>query len=135
MAEIASKDLWKIAVDLNNERIEVRPGTSIAEVLKDSKSHDPELFIGAKMNNRIVDISEKLWQSSNIELLDLFSEDGMRIYRQSLVFVLGWAVYELFPNAKLEVKYSLGQSYYCEFANQDSLLNSEIENIEKECNS
>jgi len=131
MAEIASKDLWKIAVDLNNERIEVRPGTSIAEVLKDSKSHDPELFIGAKMNNRIVDISEKLWQSSNIELLDLFSEDGMRIYRQSLVFVLGWAVYELFPNAKLEVKYSLGQSYYCEFANQDSLLNSEIENIEK----
>lgn len=126
MTKEISKQQEKISLWIEGEKTEVQVGCSLDSVLTELDKHISKPFIGAKFNNEIVDINQKIWESGRVELLDLHSEEGLRIYRQSLVFLLAWAVYELYPQIKLKVKHSLGKSYYCELEGKDAISNLEI---------
>lgn len=96
-----------------NERIErVVPLWSMAAR---EQEHVATPIVGAKYNNEIVDLYTSVSEAAQVEFLDLRSEDGLRIYRQSLVFLLTKAVYEMMPGYHLAVEHSLGKSYYCRF--------------------
>lgn len=66
-----------------------------------------------------------LLPKETVDFIDMTSENGLRVYRQSLVYLLTWAAHELFPQSKLHIKYSLGHSYYCEF--KDGKILTELE--------
>lgn len=85
-------------------------------IAESAQEHFAAPIVGAKYNNEIVDLYTSTGESDNLEFLDLSSEDGLRIYRQSLVFLLTRAVFELMPCYHLLVEHSLGKSYYCRFS-------------------
>lgn len=110
-----------LAVEINNENIQVPVGTPLLSLVATREKDFSYPILGAKFNGELVDLYMEVTAPGKIELIDITSEDGIRIYWQSLVFLLARAVYELFPHRKLKVEHSLGKSYYCEFKGMESV--------------
>ena len=96
------------------QETDVRVGMLLLDLSK-SCSHEEALpVIGALYNNEVVDLYTPVINPGTILWLDMASEHGMLIYKQSLVMLLAQAVRELFPHWLLDVHHSLGKHCYCE---------------------
>ncbi|MDR2518574.1 MAG: nucleoside kinase [Spirochaetaceae bacterium] len=69
-----------------------------------------------KANNEILPLSARLEIDSALEPVALFSPEGVMIYRRSLAYLLAIASKDLFPDRRLYVGHSLGNTYYYTFA-------------------
>ncbi|HHZ17544.1 MAG TPA: nucleoside kinase [Clostridia bacterium] len=103
------------------KNLEVPVGTTLLNIAASYEDEFQYPILGARFNNELVDLYTEITKPGNIQFFDVTTEDGMRIYRQSLVFILAKAAGELFPNRRLVVEHSLGKSYYCEFAGEDEV--------------
>ena len=74
-------------------------------------------IMAAKVDNVLVSLDEEIEKCENIEFIDLDSEGGQRIYRQSVLFLTMMALYELEPQAKLEVHFPIHKSLLVEIQN------------------
>ena len=74
-------------------------------------------IMAAKVDNVLVSLDEEIEKCENIEFIDLDSEGGQRIYRQSVLFLMMMALYELEPQAKLEVHFPIHKSLLVEIQN------------------
>jgi uridine kinase len=66
-----------------------------------------------------------------VDFIDLTHDDGMRIYRRSLNFILIKAVNDLFPERKVIICHSISKGLYCEIEGETELTLEEVEMIEK----
>ena len=112
---LEGKQIEMLTIEISNQEMQVPTGTTLLNLVTVLEQDLPYPILGAKYNGELVDLYTEVNTPGKIELVDITSEDGMRIYWQSLVFLLARAVYELFPRRKLMVQHSLGKSYYCEF--------------------
>ena len=96
---------------------DVQENTKIKDVLKDEIVANNS--IAARFNNEVKSLNYKLKEDGKISLIDLSDKDGIRVYRKGLLFVIGKAVEELYPNAKMMVNYQLSNSLLCEFENME----------------
>ena len=67
----------------------------------------------------------------NVEFLDLSDEDGMRMYRRSLHFILIKAAHDLFPDRKLVICHAISKGIYCELEGKEPLNEDDVKRIEK----
>ncbi len=74
----------------------------------------PRTILAAKVNNELHDLTREINDGDRVELLGVGTEDGNRIYRRSLTFVLIRAVKELFPDGEVTIEHSLSKGLYCE---------------------
>ena len=115
-------------IQYNDTIIDVTPGTKIKDILwNDIKKSNA---IAARFNNEIKSLNYKLKESGNLTLIDISNKDGRRIYRKGLLFIIGMAVEELYPEAKMVVNYQLSNSLLCEFINME-IDDTIIDNIRK----
>lgn len=68
--------------------------------------------LGVKVNNALKDLSFELDSDCRLDFVDYKQEDGMRIYARSLIMVLVRAASEVFPEATVTLKHSLGNGLY-----------------------
>ena len=94
---------------------EVEENTKIKDLLKDEIKKGNS--IAARFNNEVKSLNYKLKEDGNLTLIDISDKDGIRVYRKGLLFVIGKAVEELYPGAKMMVNYQLSNSLLCEFDN------------------
>lgn len=120
---VTSKDHVSIKIQGN---IITLPQGSLLFDLINNLENDDLIIVGAKYNKKIVDLYTEVNEDGEIEFIDLASENGLRIYRQSIVFLLTKAAYELFPDYDIIVEHSLGKSYYCEIAGIDKVSHTEL---------
>lgn len=119
-------------VELAGYTLEVEAGSIILNLLPapTEKMNNQIPIVGARYNNRIVDLYTEINEDGNIEFLDLTCDDGLRIYRQSLVFLLSRAFFELFSSAKVLIKHSLNKNFYCEIDGREKLSSLELQALE-----
>ncbi len=72
-------------------------------------------IVGALVNNESTSLSYKIEVNSEIVPILLESDDGVRMYRNSLCFLLYMAAHELFPDRSLVIGHSLGNGYFYYF--------------------
>ncbi|WP_082736109.1 nucleoside kinase [Syntrophomonas wolfei] len=108
----------------------VLEGTSVAELLKRLEKKLLYPVMAIIIDNRLRDLNYRFTRSCAIELVDMNSEIGVRIYRRSVSFLLMKAARDLYPERVLTVKHSLSNGLLCEFLNEDSRAD-EIEALEK----
>lgn len=113
LQEIQQKGSLSLVID--GETLQIPVGTTLLNLVSSYEKDYAYPILGARYNNKLVDLYVELTEPGKIDFFDVASEDGMRIYRQSLVFLLTRATNELFPGRNLIVEHSLGKSYYCEF--------------------
>lgn len=71
--------------------------------------------VSAKVNNASQGLKFKVWQSRDVEFLDMSDPSGMRVYTRSLCFVLYKACQDVFPESRLYIEHSISGGYYCNF--------------------
>jgi uridine kinase len=90
-----------------------------------------DAIIAVRVNNEIRPLKTRLEVNSRLEPVLMDSPEGAMIYRRSLSFILAIAARELFPDRRLYVGHSLGNSYYYTFDSDDSPSKNEIAAIQK----
>lgn len=121
-------NLIKVAFPDESEK-EVFEGISLLELSKECEKDYKSTIVAAKVNNDIKELSYHLYDSCRVEFIDLTNDDGMRIYRRSLSFILIKAVNDLFPDRKVSICHSISKGIYCEVKGDSKLTAEEVNMI------
>ncbi|MFW6282178.1 MAG: nucleoside kinase [bacterium] len=120
-----------IKVNISGEEYSFTVGITLNEILKNINKYDRDIIVGAIVNNQLSDLSESISKKSTIKFLTINDEIGNRIYRRSLFMVMTKAVYELFPESKLNIEHSLSNGIYCELYKEKPLNYNDLKKIKR----
>lgn len=90
--------------------------------------------VAAKINGKLVDLSRKLKENDQVEIVIADSEEGIEIIRHSTAHVLAQAVKRLYKNAKLAIGPTIKNGFYYDFDLDVSLTQDDLQKIEDEMN-
>jgi uridine kinase len=100
-------------ISYKEKEIEVKERIKISELLKEEIEKTEYPVVGAKFNNEYQNLDFEIETDGKIELIDISQKEGMNIYRRTLVFIMGKAFEEIYPDSKVKVNYQLDNSMYC----------------------
>lgn len=90
--------------------------------------------VAAKVNGKLVDLSHKLKEDDQVEIVIADSDEGIEIIRHSAAHVLAQAVKRLYKNVKLAIGPTIKNGFYYDFDLDVSLTNDDLKKIEDEMN-
>lgn len=90
--------------------------------------------VAAKVNGKLVDLSQKLKEDDQVEIVIADSEEGIEIIRHSAAHVLAQAVKRLYKNVKLAIGPTIKNGFYYDFDLDVSLTQDDLQKIEDEMN-
>ena len=104
----------ELQITLDGKKEKVRKGTKIIDLLGKDRdlSYKADPVIAAKLNGKIVSLSEPILGNATISSVHLLSPFGKRVYRKSLCFLLSYATSIIAPERTLIIGHSLGDGYY-----------------------
>ena len=94
-------------------------GTSLLQMLADFEFDQPYPIVSAKVNNVSQGLKFKVYQSKDIEFLDVREASGMRVYCRSLCFLLCKAAYDVFEGCKVYMEHPISGGYFCHLRKAD----------------
>jgi len=114
--------------------VEFEEGITYKEISEYFKSYFSYEILAAKVDNNIVDLSDTLTKSCNIDFYDRSSEIGYGIYARSARFILVLAIRNLFGN-KVDVvtEHSIDRGIYCSLKGA-TITKDSINKLTKEMN-
>jgi uridine kinase len=87
--------------------------------------------MGAVVNGELRELTYTIEMDAQIRLVTMADDDGARIYRRSVTFLLEAAFEELFPDASMTLDHSVSAGgYYCEVIGRDPLSLDEMKRLE-----
>lgn len=125
-------------IKYNDREIEIENPIKIKDLLKNEINKNEYEIIAATFNNKYVNLDYTLNRDGEVKLLDVTTKAGMRIYRSTLIFILGMAFEKVCPEYKMTVNYQLSNSMFCDIDNVEVTdeiirkLNDEMRKIVKE---
>ncbi|WPX09300.1 nucleoside kinase [Anaerocellum danielii] len=96
---------------------DVEVGTNLLSFIPRFEGYFKSPIVAAKVDNEIKELKYVISRDCKVKFIDMTQEDGMRIYRRSLIFVLIVATRMLFKEA-VNVQHSLSKGLYCEVENR-----------------
>ena len=111
---------------------------TINELLKEEIENSEATIVAAIFNNEYKNLESMIQEDGKIELVDISSKEGMKVYRRTLVYIVGKAFENICPNKKMEVNYQLSNSMFCDLIDEEVTeefleeLTQEVRRIVKE---
>lgn len=119
-----------IEIIVDHENISASAPVRLEEFVPQFQQKHKALIVAAIVNNELKELTHKLeTEQTQVEFVDLTSEDGVRIYQRSLAFVFIRATMEIFYGCKVKVHHSLSKGIYCEFDYNRTLTSGDIQQI------
>lgn len=106
-------------IQYQDKVLEIESKIRIKELLKEEIEKSEYPVIGAIFNNQYVNLEYELNQDGEVKLIDIASKEGTKIYRRTIIYILGKAVEEVCPGKKIMVNYQLPNSMFCELENTE----------------
>ena len=107
-------DPIKVICENLGGELEVPMGTTLLEVAE-RLTPGPRPFLAALVNNRIKELSYRIYTPVTVRFVDITSFEGIRVYQRTAWFLLQKAVRDLYPGRTLHIRHSMGQNgFYCE---------------------
>lgn len=110
--------------------VDLKKGTTVIELLNEEIRKSDKPVIACRFNNEVKPLNYPINSDGEIELIDISTKDGMRIYTRGLIYIIGKAFCELYPKALLTVNYQLSNAMFCEIDNME-VTEEMIVNINK----
>lgn len=88
-------------------------GTTLEKIAHNLNLDNDKPFLGAMVNNTLKELNYQIYKPKKIRFIDITHDDGIRMYRRSLIFVLYKAISEVFPDSELLVRHPISNGYYC----------------------
>ena len=121
-------------IKYKGKKMEVKEGLKVSEAFKDDIKNSKYTVVGCLYNNEYTNLEKEIEEGADIDLIDVSSKEGMKIYRRTLVYIMGKAFEKLYPNEKMMVEYQLGSAMFCttdNIKNTDEFIKSLSEEIQK----
>ena len=67
-------------------------------------------YLAAKVNNRLRELSYEVGFDCNVELVDLLTSDGVKVYETSFRYLLAMAFHNLYPDYQMKISYAISRS-------------------------
>ena len=112
-------------------KIKMGEHKKIIDIFKNEIENNKTEIIACKCNNEIRSLSYEPEENETVELIDVSSADGMRIYVRGLLLIMSKAFHKLYPEALLTVNYQLSNATFCQIDNMEA-TEEMIENVSKE---
>lgn len=107
-----------------------RRGATLAELLKVLPEWDNPPVMGAVVNGELRELTYTIEMDARIRLITMEDDDGARIYRRSITFLLEAAFEELFPGVVMTLDHSVSAGgYYCQIVSHDPLTSEELNRL------
>ncbi len=112
---------------------EFQEGSTLLEILAGFQFEKPYPIVSAKVNNVSQGLKFRVFNSRDVEFLDVREHSAMLVYCRSLCFLLFKASQDLFPGCKLNMEHPIANGFYGKiFKTDGNLLNeSEIGALQK----
>lgn len=104
-------------IKYKDKKIELKEGTKISVGLKKEIENSEYQVIAAKFNNEYKNLQDELNEDGTIEFIDISSAEGMKVYKRTLVYIMGKAFEECYPKALITVNYQLNNAMFCDIDN------------------
>ena len=88
------------------------PGTTLAQLALQLALHPSTPWLTALVDYRLKDLAFEIYKPYTVKFIDLSHPDGVRTYVRSLSFLLQKAVYDLYPQKKMILDYSVANGLY-----------------------
>lgn len=106
----------------------IKKGTKVIEIIEEGLLTSN--IIACKFNNEIQPLNYEINQDGDIELINISSKDGIKIYINGLAYVVSKAFSEMYPKALLTINAQLSNSLLCDIRNIE-ITSEVIENVDK----
>ena len=94
-------------------------GTSLMQMLGAFEFDQPSPIVSAKVNNVSQGLKFKVYQSKDVEFIDVRNPSGMRVYCRSLCFLLCKAAYDVFEDCRVYMEHPISGGYFCHLRKAD----------------
>lgn len=94
---------------------EIKEPMKISDLFKEEIETSKYPIIAGIFNNEYVNLDYKIEKDGKVELIDISSKEGQKVYRRTLIYIVGKAFEKLYPNERMEVNYQLANSMFCDF--------------------
>ena len=101
-------------IQYKEKTLEIEHKMKISKLLKDEIENSEYAVVGAIFDNEYVNIEYEIEEDGKIELIDISSKEGMRIYKRTIIYIFAKALKEMYPNNKATVNYQLANATYCD---------------------
>lgn len=112
------------------KNFEVKNQTTVNELFKKEIESSQYSVVGCLYNNEYKSLDTEVEDGAEISLLDTSTQEGIKIYIRTAVYIMGKAFESLYPHEKLMVEYQLGHAMYCKCDNI-KITNEFITNMKK----
>ncbi|MEI5638713.1 MULTISPECIES: threonine--tRNA ligase [unclassified Pseudoalteromonas] len=113
-----------------SQRTFENPVTTL-EVAQDIGPGLAKATIAGRVNGERVDACDVIEQDAKLEIITAKDEDGLEIIRHSCAHLIGHAVKQLFPEAKMAIGPTIDNGFYYDIDLEHSLTQEDLEAIEK----
>jgi len=110
--------------------IDIARGIKIKDLLKGEIEKSEIDVIACKYNNEIKSLNDEINCDGELDIINIGTKDGMRIYRRGLIYIVAKAIEEVYPEALFTVNYQLHHALLCEIENME-ITEEVINNIDK----
>ncbi|NYR10955.1 threonine--tRNA ligase [Pseudoalteromonas sp. MIP2626] len=87
--------------------------------------------IAGRVNGERVDACDLISEDSRLEIITAKDDDGLEIIRHSCAHLIGHAVKQLFPDAKMAIGPTIDNGFYYDIDMEQSLSQDDLDAIEK----
>ena len=105
-------------------------GTTVGEFLESAQKEGDVPYVAAIVNSELHELTHRIERESEISPVTRADQDGARIYRRSLTFLLEVAFSHLFPTGRLLIDHSVASGgYYCHVIGRIPLDEAELQEL------
>ena len=101
---------------------EFQEGTTLLEMLPAFEFDRPYPIVSAKVNNVSQGLKFRVYNSRDVEFLDIRRPSAMHVYSRSLCFFFFFSSLDLFPGSKLYMEHPISNGFYCRIKKADGQL-------------
>ncbi len=122
-SDLITRFMIEIRCKNNNLTKSFPEGSTLLDVFNGFPDLDFEYPpVSARVNNSSQGLKFRVYQSRDVEFLDVRTSGGMRAYVRSLCFVLYKASQEVFPGSRLYMEHPISLGYFCNFRKADGQI-------------
>ena len=108
-------DTIQVVCENLGQTFDLPMGTPLLELAQGVAGAAPHPFLAALVDNRVKELSYRIYKPVTVRFIDIGSFEGIRVYQRTAWFLLQKAVHDLHPDRQLHIRHSLGSSgFYCE---------------------
>lgn len=99
-------------IQYQDKILEVKEPITINELFRKEIQMSENTVIAAKFNNEYKNLEYMLHKDGKVELIDVTSKEGIKVYIRTLTFIVGKAFEKICPDKKLNVNYQLSNAMF-----------------------